>query len=260
MGMASEPGWGDLMTTTSIPSRGRDLYACQFTDTTLVVDYHTGLVRLLSTRRDTDQACAGSPAADHPLADRIRDALGLDGSGTRSLRVVTGKPPALSFGADECEAGLIAGEGGKATPAEVIASAAALTAVLLLKALGSRGGTMRRLTALLGGVALLPLRTATLDEAERGVLHIRRMGRWFPGRVACLEETVAATVALALLGRSVTWCHGVASDPVRLHAWVQARVGNKGVPAAEPASTGRYTILRAIPEDVDHQGAQHDQH
>lgn len=240
------------MTTTPTRSGGPDLYACRFTDATLVVDYRTGQVRLLSTGRDQDETDAGSATAAYPVADRIRDALGPEGGGTRSVRVVPGKPPTLSFGADENEAGLALSTDVRPKPMETIVTAAALAAVLLLKASGTRERTMRRLTTLLSGVALLPIRRATVGEAERGVLLVRRMGRWFPGRVACLEESVAATVALALIGRSVTWCHGVASDPVRLHAWVKAQVG---VPAAEPTSTGRYTILRTIPEDPDRQGA-----
>lgn len=243
------------MMTTAMVSRGPTLYACRFTDTALVVDYRTGRVRLLSAGRDNDEAHPGSPDDHDHVVDRIRDALGLADSGTPSMRVVIGKLPALSFGADECEAGLSAAASINSTPVEVIASTAALAAVLLLKASGPRERTMHRLTALLGGVALLPLRAATLNEAERGVLHVRRVGRWLPGRVACLEESVAATVALALLGRSVTWCHGVASDPVRLHAWIQARAGDTGIAAAEPPSTHNYTILRTIPEDADHQGA-----
>ncbi|MFD7072834.1 lasso peptide biosynthesis B2 protein [Nocardioides sp. NPDC057577] len=240
------------MTTTTIPSRGPDLYACRFSDTTLVVDYRTGLVRLFCTEREREQVGAGSPDPDDLLTDRLREALGRRSSDTLFVRVVPGDPAALSFGADESEAGLPAVEGVYPTPVEVVASATALAAVLLLKALGHRAQTMRRLTTLLSGVGLLPLPAATLSEAERSVLNIRRMGRWFPGRVACLEESVATTVALALLGRSVTWCHGGASDPVRLHAWVQVRSCGTGVAAAEPESTSRYTILRTIPEHLDH--------
>ncbi|MER6974469.1 lasso peptide biosynthesis B2 protein [Nocardioides sp. NPDC057767] len=247
------------MTATTIPPDGPDLYACRFADTALVVDYRTGQVSLLTIGRE-GEAGAGSPAVDRPLTDRIRDRLGLSSRVARSVRVVTGKTSALSFGADESEAGLAENKNVNPTPVEVIASAVALAAVLLLKASGPRERRMRRLTVLLGGVALLRLQMATVAEAERGVLLIRRMGRWIPGRVACLEESVAATVALALLGRSVTWCHGVASDPVRLHAWVQTRDGDTGIPVAEPTSTGRYTILRTIPEDPDHEGAHYDQH
>jgi hypothetical protein len=37
-----------------------------------------------------------------------------------------------------------------------------------------------------------------------------------PARIACLEESVAAMVALALAGRQADWRHGIASDPVRM--------------------------------------------
>ncbi|GAB3165195.1 hypothetical protein GCM10027059_22530 [Myceligenerans halotolerans] len=73
---------------------------------------------------------------------------------------------------------------------------------------------------------------------------MRAAARWAPGRVACLEESVAAVVMLATRGHSVTWCHGVATDPYALHAWIQC----DGQPVAEPASTSQYTILRTIPD------------
>lgn len=62
-------------------------------------------------------------------------------------------------------------------------------------------------------------------------------------RVACLEESVAAALALTLLGRRVRWCHGVITDPIRLHAWIEV----EGRPVAEPDSTQRCTALLTIP-------------
>ncbi|MFJ6215966.1 lasso peptide biosynthesis B2 protein [Streptomyces sp. NPDC092296] len=41
----------------------------------------------------------------------------------------------------------------------------------------------------------------------------------------------------------VTWCHGIAADPVRLHAWVQTE---DCAPAAEPPSTGDYTPVLTL--------------
>ncbi|MFF8764754.1 lasso peptide biosynthesis B2 protein [Nocardiopsis dassonvillei] len=73
------------------------------------------------------------------------------------------------------------------------------------------------------------------DPAEAaGVVHaVRRFGLFSPVRVACLEESVAAALALAALGRGVRWCHGVIADPIRLHARIEA----EGSPVAEPDST-----------------------
>ncbi|MFF7008310.1 lasso peptide biosynthesis protein [Streptomyces fimicarius] len=42
---------------------------------------------------------------------------------------------------------------------------------------------------------------------------------------------------------SVAWCHGIAADPVRLHAWVQTV---DGASVAEPPSTLAYTPALTI--------------
>ncbi len=72
---------------------------------------------------------------------------------------------------------------------------------------------------------------------------MRALGLFSPVRVACLEESVAATLVLAAFGRGVRWCHGVIADPIRLHAWIEA----EGHPVAEPDSTRRCTALLTIP-------------
>jgi hypothetical protein len=61
--------------------------------------------------------------------------------------------------------------------------------------------------------------------------------------MACLEESVAAMVALSLAGRRADWRHGIASDPVRMHAWIEAA----GQPVGEPASVSAYTPLICVP-------------
>jgi Transglutaminase-like superfamily len=70
------------------------------------------------------------------------------------------------------------------------------------------------------------------------------MAYLLPWRIACLEESVTAMLVLAVIGQSAVWCHGVATDPIRLHAWLTVN----GAPVAEPASTGRYTPLLQIPD------------
>ncbi|MER7150326.1 lasso peptide biosynthesis B2 protein [Streptomyces lydicus] len=47
-----------------------------------------------------------------------------------------------------------------------------------------------------------------------------------------------------------TWCHGVAPDPIRLHAWVQT---DNGAPVAEPPSTLAYTAALTIGARHQHQ-------
>lgn len=119
-----------------------------------------------------------------------------------------------------------------------IAAAVALPVSLTVMRAGPRPARMGRMVhlvrALRGGG-----RTATHSEAENAVHAVRRLGLFSPVRVACLEESVAVVVALALLGTRVCWNHGVITDPIRLHAWVEA----EGVPVAEPESTRRCTAL-----------------
>ncbi|MFE7558353.1 lasso peptide biosynthesis B2 protein [Kitasatospora sp. NPDC057500] len=42
---------------------------------------------------------------------------------------------------------------------------------------------------------------------------------------------------------AVTWCHGIAADPVRLHAWVQTEDGTR---VGEPDSTLAYAPLLVV--------------
>jgi hypothetical protein len=50
-------------------------------------------------------------------------------------------------------------------------------------------------------------------------------------------------VTLSLAGRRADWRHGITTDPVRMHAWIEAG----GQPVGEPASTRAYTPLIRIP-------------
>lgn len=52
---------------------------------------------------------------------------------------------------------------------------------------------------------------------------MRRVGRLVPLRVACWEEAAATSTALRWAGFQAAFRHGVATDPVRLHAWVEVR-------------------------------------
>jgi hypothetical protein len=76
-------------------------------------------------------------------------------------------------------------------------------------------------------------------QAEKAVHAVRALGLFSPVRVACLEESVAAVLSLALRGHGVRWRHGVIADPIRLHAWIEV----EGRPVAEPDSTRRCTAL-----------------
>ncbi|MFE6689658.1 lasso peptide biosynthesis B2 protein [Streptomyces sp. NPDC057743] len=115
-----------------------------------------------------------------------------------------------------------------AVPA-VLVTAAALT-------LGRRRRRFRRLVRL----ACLGrnLRPATSYQARYAVCAARWVTQLMPMRWACMEESTSAALLLALAGRRAEWRHGVAMDPVRLHAWIVDPYDN---PVEEPDDTALYT-------------------
>jgi hypothetical protein len=84
------------------------------------------------------------------------------------------------------------------------------------------------------------LRAADTAVARRAVCSVRWAAHGIPARVACLEESTAASLVLACTGRGGAWHHGVATDPVRLHAWI---CDDQGQPVEEPTHTCTYTVL-----------------
>lgn len=77
--------------------------------------------------------------------------------------------------------------------------------------------------------------TASRQDAERAIAARDWAAHWFPGRAACLENSLAAFIFAALHGRRVDWCIGCRLLPAESHAWIQA----SGRPAGEPAHHGR---------------------
>ncbi|KAB7850347.1 lasso peptide biosynthesis B2 protein [Streptomyces mobaraensis] len=60
-------------------------------------------------------------------------------------------------------------------------------------------------------------------RAEALVGAVRHTARWWPGRAACMETSLGAVLAAALLGRRLDWCLGARFDPppVEYHAWAE---------------------------------------
>lgn len=81
----------------------------------------------------------------------------------------------------------------------------------------------------------LSRKTAGQQEAQRAIAARDWAARWFPGRAACLENSLAAFIFAALHGRSVDWCIGCRFLPAESHAWIQAA----DKPTGEPCLTGR---------------------
>jgi hypothetical protein len=122
-----------------------------------------------------------------------------------------------------------------------VGAAAVLVATLATREGGRPGtkfGRLRRLAEV--GCGLPP---ATTAHARLAVRSIRWAARALPARVACLEESTAASLLLALGGRGGAWRHGVATDPIRLHAWIS---DINGRPVEEPEHTGDYTPINAM--------------
>jgi hypothetical protein len=123
-----------------------------------------------------------------------------------------------------------------------LSAAGALALVFAVKHAGPASTAMLRVTRLVAAASTCR-HTATPAAAAAAVRAVRAAAWWSPGRTACLEESAAAVVLLAARRLQVTWCHGIAADPVRLHAWVQT---GDGSPVAEPPSTRAYTPVLTL--------------
>jgi hypothetical protein len=217
------------------------------------VDYETGAVKALiepyaqwwaevAATGDTTTPTALDTQAAQALARQLHEAGFL--VFTEDARPwpvpVAGRPLHASWGTDEIQVGRAPLP---AVPLHVRAVAAlALAVVLLVRHVGRSGRSMARLMRLLTWTTARTVRPAPEAHARRVVHAVRRVGHLAPDRVACLEESAAAVLTLAAFRQRVTWCHGVAADPIRLHAWVEV----DGQPVAEPPSTLRYAALRSI--------------
>lgn len=230
--------------------------ACDLGPATVLVNYRTGGVQTLygpSARWWAELAATGDTSAtttvDRVSAQALLDQLHAAGllvtaAGPRPWRApVAGQPIVPSWGTHEFQAGRTPIPH---VPYRALPVAAVTLAVVLSVAHSGRPSTrMARLMRLLTWATRFTLGPATIDRARQAVHAVRRVGLMAPGRVACLEESAAVTLTLAASRQRVMWCHGVAADPIRLHAWVET---DDGQPVAEPKSTHQYTRLRAIPE------------
>jgi hypothetical protein len=62
---------------------------------------------------------------------------------------------------------------------------------------------------------------SSLRQARTTVTAVSRAARRYPGRAACLEQSLAAVMMAAAARRRLDWCLGSAPDPYRFHAWVE---------------------------------------
>ncbi|MEU0011623.1 lasso peptide biosynthesis B2 protein [Streptomyces halstedii] len=226
--------------------------AVDFGHVLVLIDYRTGDVKgLLPTaaERFREAARTGRPGQlPGPLASQLLTSGFLaPTSDCRPWPVTRGTTATASWGSVEHPAGT-------ARPRhipllDVLRATGALSAVAAVKAVGHRRTTMLRVIRTVHRATSTRRRPATPEQAAAAVLAVRAAGWNSPGRSACLEESAAAVLLMASRCLGVTWCHGIAADPVRLHAWVQTE---DGTPIAEPLSTSAFTPVLTL-------GAHHHQ-
>jgi hypothetical protein len=74
-------------------------------------------------------------------------------------------------------------------------------------------------------------RAASPRQAAVAVTAVSQAARWYPGRAACLEQSLAAVLVAVMQRQRLDWCLGSAPDPYRFHAWVE--VAGQPVPRSQ---------------------------
>jgi transglutaminase superfamily protein len=118
-----------------------------------------------------------------------------------------------------------------------IACAVALPVALLLTCLPF-GATL----AVIRLSKRLQRRPLTVEGAKMLAKVVRRFGRYYFGRAACLEVSLGTLLAAAMLGYRLDWCLGIRFNPVGSHAWVQ--VGEQRI--LEQSGTWPYQIIVSV--------------
>ncbi|MFJ9605874.1 lasso peptide biosynthesis B2 protein [Kitasatospora sp. NPDC101176] len=235
---------------TTVPRYGfahRQVRALDFGHVVVLIDYRTGRVQCLLPAAASRWHEAARTGTTEPLGDTLARQLF-----AATLLVPAPAPApwprpraartaAASWGSAEHAAGTTRPH--QMPAAAVLGAGAALASVFAAKHAGSPARAMHRVTEAVRLAASTVRRDATPAEAHAAVAAIRRAAWYSPGRTACLEQSAAAVLLLAGRRRGITWCHGVAADPVRLHAWVQT---GDGTAVSEPDSTAAYTPALTI--------------
>lgn len=83
---------------------------------------------------------------------------------------------------------------------------------------------------------------ASPRQAIVTVAAVSQAARWYPGRAACLEQSLAAVLVEAIRRRRLDWCLGSMPDPYRFHAWVEVA----GQPVPTPTSQFGHSRIVSI--------------
>ncbi|WP_167513618.1 lasso peptide biosynthesis B2 protein [Streptomyces bauhiniae] len=103
-----------------------------------------------------------------------------------------------------------------------------LARVGLVLALGVMRLPLRTRMWLLGGLRVLPLAPPGLVASAATAVPLIRPS-WWPGRIACMEVSLATVVTIALCGRRAHWVLGARRMPNEAHAWVWTPAGAHGL-------------------------------
>lgn len=119
----------------------------------------------------------------------------------------------------------------------IVGLAAFATAITLLRCI-----PFRATLAAARAVKRFVRRSAGQVEAERALAARAWAAKFFPGRAACLEVSLAAFLAATARGRAVDWCIGCRFNPCESHAWIEA----DGRPLGEPELPDRpfHVVIR----------------
>lgn len=80
------------------------------------------------------------------------------------------------------------------------------------------------------------------EHAARVVAAVNRAAHLYPGRAACLEQSLAAVLLGASRRWQLDWCLGSAPDPYRFHAWVEV-AGHVVIRPDESGAEGDYSAV-----------------
>ncbi len=124
-----------------------------------------------------------------------------------------------------------------ALPDALSALLAVMVAVTLVKV-----SPLRATLAIVGFLKRTTRRTARVSDARTAVAARDWAVRYFPGRAACMERSLAAFLVCRARGRAVDWCLGCRFDPCEAHAWIET----EGEAIGEPVSPDRplYVTIR----------------
>ncbi|MEU3016111.1 lasso peptide biosynthesis B2 protein [Nocardiopsis sp. NPDC007018] len=236
-------GGGTRVTLPPVVLPAPHLRQVCFPSTCVVLDLNSGKVLtlseqaahtvagLLGTVGATDRF-VNRPVARDILVALIHAGVLLPGEDRRAWEGVTqGVPSSPSWGTRDSPAAL------PVLPRAPLRWSALATVALLLVIVTKSGRSKHAFVRVSALVRRHGEGTNDHVVAVRAVQAVRRVGRLLPVRVACWEEAAASYTALRWAGYRSDFRHGVATDPVRLHAWIEV----DGRPVAEQADITDYT-------------------